>query len=122
VRQQAEAKACQDKLSLAERLTTGLASENSRWAKEVESLRMQEVRWGEGVTLRPMCHPPLQGMLGLSRLLSTSRTLVIHALFPSREQITLIGDVLLAAAFVSYAGAFSAEYRERLWKDIWKVR
>lgn len=41
---QAEAKACQDKLSLAERLTTGLASENSRWAKEVETLRAQEVR------------------------------------------------------------------------------
>lgn len=39
----------------------------------------------------------------------------------SCTQITLVGDVLLAAAFVSYSGAFSAEYRERLWKDIWKV-
>ena len=31
----------------------------------------------------------------------------------------LIGDVLLASAFVSYLGAFSAAYRRRLWAGTW---
>jgi len=74
-RVEAEAKHCQDKLSCAERLTHGLATENSRWAHEIETLKSQEV--------------------------------------------TLVGDVLLAAAFVSYAGAFSSEYRDKLWRQIW---
>lgn len=71
-----EAKLVQDKLSLAERLTVGLASENSRWSREIELLKAQDD--------------------------------------------TLVGDVLLAAAFVSYAGAFSADYRDQLWRTVWK--
>jgi len=34
-------------------------------------------------------------------------------------EVTLTGDVLLAAAFVSYVGAFGAEYRQRLWSEVW---
>lgn len=32
---------------------------------------------------------------------------------------SVIGDALLASAFVSYIGAFSARLRRNLWKDIW---
>ena len=36
----------------------------------------------------------------------------------SRE-VTLAGDVMLAAAFTSYIGAFGADFRLKLWKDVW---
>lgn len=29
----------------------------------------------------------------------------------------MVGDVVLAAAFVSYAGAFSKDYRRELWQN-----
>jgi dynein heavy chain len=32
---------------------------------------------------------------------------------------TLVGDTLLASAFVSYIGAFDADARVALWKDVW---
>lgn len=32
---------------------------------------------------------------------------------------TMAGDVMLAAAFTSYVGAFGATYRAKLWKEIW---
>ncbi|GMH57655.1 hypothetical protein TL16_g02438 [Triparma laevis f. inornata] len=70
-----EANACQDRLDLAERLTTGLSSENVRWSKEIDSMKRQEV--------------------------------------------TMSGNVLLSAAFVSYVGAFGASFREMLWKNTW---
>ena len=70
-----EAKECLDRLSLAERLTNGLASEKDRWGLTVEGLRSNEV--------------------------------------------TLAGDVMLAAAFTCYIGAFGAEFRDQLWKEVW---
>eukprot|EP00904_Undaria_pinnatifida_P003150 jgi/Undpi1/12836/HiC_scaffold_7.g02503.m1 len=70
-----QARACQERLGLAERLTNGLASENERWGEEVERLQTR----------------------GSS----------------------IVGDVLLAAAFVSYAGAFSKDYRQELWRNRW---
>jgi len=70
-----EAKDCIDRLSLAERLTTGLSSEKERWQLTVEGLHERE--------------------------------------------ITLPGDVMLAAAFTSYIGAFGATFRNRLWRDNW---
>ncbi|CAM9099296.1 unnamed protein product [Ectocarpus fasciculatus] len=74
-RVEGQARACQERLGLAERLTKGLASENKRWGEEVERLRTR----------------------GSS----------------------IVGDVLLAAAFVSYAGAFSKDYRQELWRNRW---
>jgi dynein heavy chain len=70
-----EARECLDRLSLAERLTSGLASENERWGQTVDGLRKCEVN--------------------------------------------MAGDVMLAAAFTSYIGAFGASFRQKLWKDIW---
>jgi dynein heavy chain len=63
------------RLSLAERLTNGLASEKERWGHTVDSLKACEV--------------------------------------------TMAGDVMLAAAFTSYTGAFGAAFRVKLWKEIW---
>ena len=35
------------------------------------------------------------------------------------ERITMIGNALVSAAFVSYIGPFSFPFRQRLWKDTW---
>ena len=72
---EAEARDCLDRLSLAERLTNGLASEKIRWSASVDELRKSET--------------------------------------------TMAGDVMLAAAFTSYLGAFGAEFRFKLWNDLW---
>ena len=74
-RVEAEALNCETRLSLAERLVSGLASENVRWGNEVEDLKA--------------------------------------------KKISLIGDVLLAASFVSYIGAFDAPLRDNLWRNLW---
>ena len=70
-----EAKECMDRLALAERLTSGLASEKERWGLTVEGLKAREV--------------------------------------------TMAGDVMLAAAFTSYIGAFGASFRVELWEKTW---
>ena len=35
------------------------------------------------------------------------------------DRLTMIGDALVSAAFVSYIGPFSANFRTGLWKDTW---
>jgi dynein heavy chain len=35
------------------------------------------------------------------------------------ERVTMIGDALISAAFVSYIGPFSYTYRDNLWKKVW---
>jgi dynein heavy chain len=35
------------------------------------------------------------------------------------NEVTLIGDVLLASAFVSYVGAFDHVFRNELWREVW---
>jgi len=35
------------------------------------------------------------------------------------ERVTMVGDALVSAAFVSYIGPFSASFRSGLWKDTW---
>eukprot|EP01038_Epipyxis_sp_PR26KG_P005405 gene5405-7492_t len=35
------------------------------------------------------------------------------------REVTIAGDVMLAAAFTSYIGAFGATFRLNLWKDVW---
>lgn len=37
------------------------------------------------------------------------------------ERVTMIGNALISAAFVSYIGPFSYVFRARLWKDTWLV-
>lgn len=36
-----------------------------------------------------------------------------------KQRLTVIGDSLIAAEFVSYVGPFTANFRQRLWKDTW---
>jgi dynein heavy chain len=35
------------------------------------------------------------------------------------EVITMIGDALIASAFVSYIGPFSFRFRKNLWDEVW---
>ena len=35
------------------------------------------------------------------------------------ENLTMIGNALVSAAFVSYIGPFSFKYRCQLWKEVW---
>lgn len=37
------------------------------------------------------------------------------------ERVTMIGDALVSAAFVSYIGPFSYNFRSRLWRETWLV-
>lgn len=36
-----------------------------------------------------------------------------------QERVTMVGDALVSAAFVSYIGPFSFSFRAELWKDNW---
>lgn len=74
---EADANACLEKLSAAEKLVNGLAGENKRWGENV-------------------------------KVLSTTIK-------------SVVGNALLAAAFVSYIGAFSAKLRMELWSKTWLV-
>lgn len=53
--------------------------------------------------------------------LSTSVICVLSCTFracsAAHRGDSTVGDVLLAAAFVSYAGAFSKDYRQELWRN-----
>jgi dynein heavy chain len=70
-----EAQSLQDKLDLANRLVGGLADENVRWVKNVETFK--------------------------------------------NDRVTMIGDALVSAAFVSYIGPFSSKFRNNLWRSVW---
>ena len=35
------------------------------------------------------------------------------------EKMTMIGDALVSAAFVSYIGPFNSQFRVDLWKETW---
>jgi len=35
------------------------------------------------------------------------------------ERVSMIGDALISAAFVSYIGPFSYTFRDKLWKIVW---
>jgi len=37
----------------------------------------------------------------------------------AHEKLTMIGDAVVSAAFVSYIGPFSADFRQMLWADNW---
>jgi len=65
----------QKRLSLANRLTAALATENVRWGQSVQQMKV--------------------------------------------DKELLIGDVLLAAAFVSYIGPFTKAFRQQLVNDSW---
>ncbi|POI33535.1 hypothetical protein CIB84_002713, partial [Bambusicola thoracicus] len=73
---QEEAEIMQRRLEAADKLIFGLRSENKRWTKELEELKMRKVK--------------------------------------------LLGDCLLCAAFLSYEGAFSWEFRNEMIYQVWQ--
>lgn len=64
------------KLTMAERLVTGLGDEKIRWSENIKTMKL--------------------------------------------EAVSLIGDSLLSAAFVSYIGAFSVVFRRTLFDEVWE--
>ncbi|VDI07166.1 dynein heavy chain, axonemal [Mytilus galloprovincialis] len=75
LRCQQEADSTTKTIELANRLVSGLSSENVRWAESIENFKEQEK--------------------------------------------TLVGDVLMTSAFVSYLGAFTKQYRQDLIEKYW---
>ncbi|KAM5237710.1 dynein axonemal heavy chain 10 [Ctenodactylus gundi] len=75
-RLQEEAELMERRLIAADKLISGLGSENVRWLKDLDELVHRRVR--------------------------------------------LLGDCLLCAAFLSYAGAFTWEFRDEMLKQVWQ--
>ncbi|XP_067862341.1 dynein axonemal heavy chain 10 [Heptranchias perlo] len=73
---QEEAEIMERRLVAADKLISGLGSENVRWTKDLEDLKIRRVR--------------------------------------------LLGDCLICAAFLSYEGAFSSEFRNEMIYDEWQ--
>lgn len=38
-----------------------------------------------------------------------------------RDKQSIVGDTILAAAFITYLGAFEGSYREKVVRDHWKI-
>ncbi|KAM4590913.1 dynein axonemal heavy chain 10 isoform 1-T1 [Odontesthes bonariensis] len=72
---QDEADVMERRLEAADKLISGLSSENERWTKDLDELKQQRVR--------------------------------------------LLGDSLISAAFLSYEGAFSGDFRNEMVYQIW---
>ncbi len=113
-----ESARCQRKLELANRLINALASEGERWALTVESLRKNyEVLTGERTRAAAgggewVWREALACAAWLGRLAEP------RACGPCvRPLPACAGDMLLAAAFVSYAGPFTAKFRAQLIED-----
>ncbi|XP_069789574.1 dynein axonemal heavy chain 10 isoform X2 [Narcine bancroftii] len=73
---QEEAEIMERRLVAADKLISGLGSENVRWTKDLENLKLRRVK--------------------------------------------LLGDCLICAAFLSYEGAFSSEFRHEMIYDKWQ--
>ncbi|KAL2088081.1 hypothetical protein ACEWY4_016909 [Coilia grayii] len=122
---------CQDEVNrtnktieLANRLVKGLESENVRRAHSVAQYREQEetlLMCSENVR---RCYAPLMdGPTGVNNKppLTPKNVRWAHSVAQYREQEeTLCGDVLLTAAFISYAGSFSKKYRHTLLHNLWR--
>ncbi|XP_009299843.1 dynein axonemal heavy chain 10 [Danio rerio] len=74
---QEEAEVMERRLVAADKLISGLASENKRWIKDLEELKQRRVR--------------------------------------------LLGDCLICAAFLSYEGAFSWDFRNEMVYKVWQA-
>uniref|UniRef100_A0A8C6Y8I9 Dynein axonemal heavy chain 10 n=1 Tax=Naja naja TaxID=35670 RepID=A0A8C6Y8I9_NAJNA len=74
---QEEAELMERRLIAADKLISGLGSENIRWLNDLEELK--------------------------------------------KKQVKLLGDCLLCAAFLSYEGAFTWEFRDEMIKDVWQA-
>ena len=73
---QDEAEIMERRLIAADKLISGLGSENIRWTNDLQDLKAQRIR--------------------------------------------LLGDCLLSSGFLCYVGAFSWEFRHRMWQESWQ--
>lgn len=87
---QADLEASKKKLDEATQLATDMANQIDRAINLVEGLGGEGERWKERISAAQV------------------------------EATSVVGDSLLASAFVSYAGPFTRQYREKLLHEIWK--
>lgn len=133
---EAEAAACLARLGLAERLVGGLSSENERWGNEIRKL---QVTLNFPMPFSSLCPffaaiekrveisvgDPCGGACGREKFgpIIVSCVYMIWVLTFSvcvqENALTLTGDCMLAAGFVSYVGAFDQDNRGELWRNVW---
>lgn len=99
---QEEAELMEKRLIAADKLISGLSSENERW----------------DLTLFLSSHHRV--CMRLALILCTSHLSWTQDLEELKQRrVHLLGDCLISAAFLSYAGAFSSDFRKEMIYEIW---
>lgn len=100
---QEEAELMEKRLIAADKLISGLSSENERW---------------DLFTLNHLVCMHVDGINALSTHQSHFRwTQDLEEL--KQQRVHLLGDCLISAAFLSYAGAFSSDFRKEMIYEVW---
>lgn len=92
------------RLIAADKLISGLSSENERWDLPICSLLIHTFIF-ININILPSRHSHLRWTQELEEL--------------KQRRVYLLGDCLISAAFLSYAGAFSSDFRKEMINEMW---